>query len=296
MNFLKKPGVFYFFLVLALLFSPLSGYAATIAGTITHLSGPLFAKKVDGSLKILSTKSIIEQGDTLVSEKDTYAQIKFVDNSEITLRPNSQLKIDSFSFDEAKPAEDSMVFSLIKGGLRSITGLLGKRNNARFALKTPTATIGIRGTIFIAEYVPDEDKALAASSVYRQTSLAAVSPALLGNGQTHTTISDAPVEPIVMRDVLSRQLALATPVPGAKVPGLYVQVLDGMIHLTNGGGTQNFTAGQFGFASSFQQLPIVLPSNPGIQFVPPVSFSSSTGENSANNSNAKSNNVDCEVR
>ncbi|GAB3548596.1 hypothetical protein GCM10027343_29180 [Noviherbaspirillum agri] len=141
-------------LLLASLLTAVSAWAGEVAGTVTHLSGPLLAKKADGTVMVLAQKSTVEQGDTLISEKETYARIKFIDNSEITLRPNSQLKIDSFAYDEAQPEKDSAAFSLIKGGLRAVTGLLGKRNKERVGVNTPTATIGIRGTIFIADYVP----------------------------------------------------------------------------------------------------------------------------------------------
>jgi hypothetical protein len=67
------------------------------------------------------------------------------------------------------------------------------------------------------------------------------------------------------------------PTPGLN-PGLYVQVLDGMINVTNGGGSQNFTAGQFGFTPGFNQPPVILPNNPGLQFTPPPSFSNTGGE------------------
>jgi hypothetical protein len=129
-------------------------WAGQVAGTVVHLSGPLMAKKADGSVKVLARKSEVEQGDTLVAEKGTYAQIRFIDNSEITLRPDTTFKIEAFAYDEAKPDADSASFSLVKGGLRSVTGLLGKRNKEKFSLKTPTATIGIRGTTFVAQYVP----------------------------------------------------------------------------------------------------------------------------------------------
>lgn len=127
--------------------------AGQVAGTVINLSGPLMAQKADGTVKVLAVKSEVEQGDTLVSEKKTYAQIKFVDNSEITLMPNTTFKVVAFAYDAGKPDGDSASFNLVKGGLRSITGLLGKRNKEKFQLKTPTATIGIRGTTFTAQTV-----------------------------------------------------------------------------------------------------------------------------------------------
>ncbi len=130
--------------------------AAQLAGTVVNLSGPLMAHKANGSIKVLALRSEVEQGDTLVSEKNTYAQIRLVDNSEITLRPGTTFKIEAFAYDVAKPEADNASFTLLKGGLRSITGLLGKRNKEKFLLKTPSATIGIRGTTFLAQYVASD--------------------------------------------------------------------------------------------------------------------------------------------
>jgi len=131
-----------------------SAWAAQVVGVVAHLSGPLLDRKADGSVKVLGPKSEVENGDTLVLEKNTYAQIRFVDNSEITLKPGTTFRIENFSYDAGKPETDSAAFDLVKGGLRSVTGLLGKRNKEKFSLKTPSATIGIRGTTFVAEFVP----------------------------------------------------------------------------------------------------------------------------------------------
>ena len=61
-------------------------------------------------------------------------------------------------------------------------------------------------------------------------------------------------------------------VKAGDVPGLYVQVIDGLIRVTNGGGSQVFTPGQFGYTPNFTQPPIILPSNPGMTFSPPPGF------------------------
>jgi hypothetical protein len=236
-------------LALALLcFAAFAG-AAQVAGTVMNLNGPLLAKKADGSAKILAVKSEVEQGDTLVTEKNTYALIKFIDNSEMTLRPGTTFTIDKFTFDADKADDDSASFTLIKGGLRSLTGLLGKRNKERFSMKTPAATIGIRGTTFIAQYVQ----------------------------------AGPPSPP-----------ALA---PGL-APGLHVHVIDGLIQLSNGGGAQQFSAGQFGYTPSFSQPPLIVPNNPGLRFTPPPAFSMTPAAAGSGGSGSagKSKTVDCEVR
>jgi len=276
-------------LFMAALLLAAQAWAAQVVGTVMNLSGPLLAKKADGSAKVLSVKSSVEQGDTLVSEKGTYARIKFIDNSEITLRPNSQLKIDDFSFEEDKPEKDSAAFNLVKGGLRAVTGTLGKRNKEKFGMNTPTATIGIRGTIFIAEYIAPDEEAVAA---YRMASMAA----LHAGSNIDASMSDAPM-PVPLQ-VLPLKLAQAPGLPGGggRPPGLYVQVLDGMISLSNRGGSQNFAAGQFGYTASVVQPPVVLPQNPGIRFTPPPAFSAGSDTQTGSSQPAKSDAVDCEVR
>ena len=252
--------------------------AAQVAGTVVQLSGPLMARKASGAVKILSLKSEVESGDTLVTEKNTYALVRFIDNSEITLKPSTTMKIDSYAFDNAKPDEDSANFSLVKGGLRSVTGLLGKRNKEKFELKTPSATIGIRGTTFIADYVPEEEqRGMASLQAWLNASTAALGDSVM------------PIAPL--------QLAQLPPQirPPAMPPGLYVHVIDGLINLSNKGGVQQFAAGQFGYTPNFSQPPAIVPRNPGIIFTPPPAFATPP-PNSGSATPPKSNAVECEVR
>lgn len=117
-------------------------------GQVTHLSGTLSAKRDDGSAKLLSVKSEVHEGDLLTTEAETYARIKFVDAAEVVLRPGTQLKISAYSFAEGKPQTDNVLLNMLKGGLRAVTGLIGKRNREAVNYSTVTATIGIRGTHF----------------------------------------------------------------------------------------------------------------------------------------------------
>ncbi len=229
---------------------------AQVAGTVTQLSGPMMAKKADGKVKILSLKSEVEAGDTLVTEKNTYALVKFIDNSEITLKPGTTFVVEQFAYQADQPEGDQASFNLVKGGLRSLSGLLGKRSKEKFSLKTPVATIGIRGTYFTAEYIAAGGYAAPGSSLPKT----------------------------------------ASPTGPTLAPGLYTSVTTGQIVVSNPGGTLNFSAGQFGYTPSFKQPPVLLPTNPGIPFTPPPVFNASTGPSASNSTPGKSNNVDCEVR
>lgn len=130
-----------------------AAWAAPV-GTVVDLSGPLLARKADGGVKVLARRSVLEDGDTLVAEKHTYARLRFADDGEITLKPGTTFRIAHFAYDPARPEGDSAAFELVRGGVRSVTGRLGKRNRDRFALKTPAASVGVHGTTFIVEYLP----------------------------------------------------------------------------------------------------------------------------------------------
>jgi len=136
---------------IALAFTAGSAGALASTGTVTQLSGTLSVKKADGSVRILSQKSQIESGDTVNTERESFAQIKFSDGAQLTLKPNTAVKIENFKYSEEKPQEDSFLYSLVKGGLRAVTGIVGKRSRDKYQLGTATATIGIRGTTLSAD-------------------------------------------------------------------------------------------------------------------------------------------------
>ncbi|WP_414646098.1 FecR family protein [Burkholderia sp. LMU1-1-1.1] len=257
-----------------------ASWAAQVAGTITQLSGPLLAKKADGAVRVLSLRSEVESGDTLMTEKNTYALVKFVDNSEITLKPGTTFKVENFAFDAGKPDGDQASFSLVKGGLRSVTGLLGKRNKEKFSMKTPSATIGIRGTTFIADLVEPSAEAVAAREAYLMASTASL---------------DALAQPL--QPLMLAQGPVLPPPSSPQLPaGLYVQVLDGLINVSNTAGAQQFSAGQFGYTRSTLTPPVIIPTNPGLKFLPPPTFVINTSASGSGSGAPKAATVDCEVR
>lgn len=123
-----------------------SAAAQQEAARVTHLAGTLSSQKADGQKRLLGVDSTIVAGEMLTTEQGTYARLKFSDGAEVVMRPNSQLKIDDYKFNQAKPEQGSLVLSMLRGGLRAITGLIGKKKPQNVRVATPTATIGIRGT------------------------------------------------------------------------------------------------------------------------------------------------------
>lgn len=122
---------------------------ARAEGTLTHMSGSVSVQKVDGSVTVGAAGTKIGVGDTLVTGSRSYVRMEMTDGGEMVLRPESQLLLQSYAFTDEKRSEDSLVMRMIKGGMRTVTGLISKRGNRdAYQLITPTATIGIRGTQF----------------------------------------------------------------------------------------------------------------------------------------------------
>ena len=117
-------------------------------GTVAHVAGTLSAKKADGSTRVLQPRSQVGTGDTLSTEKESHAQINFSDGAQVTLKPSSSFRVDNFAFAKETPKEDSFLTTVLTGGLRMVTGLVGSRSRSKFSMGTATATIGIRGTTF----------------------------------------------------------------------------------------------------------------------------------------------------
>ncbi len=134
--------------VLVLLLALLPEAALALAGEITHLAGTVVARRADGQSRILSVKSQVNEGDLLVSAQNSFFRVKFTDGGEVVLRGGTQFRIDAYRYEENDPGGDSFVVSLLKGGMRSVTGLLTRRNPGKASYVTKTATIGIRGTHF----------------------------------------------------------------------------------------------------------------------------------------------------
>jgi hypothetical protein len=90
------------------------------------------------------------ESDTLIETKNgSAALLKFADGQVVTMQANSIFKVREYRYDPKRIGNSSAVFSMFQGGMRFITGLIGKLNHQSFRLSTPNVTIGIRGTEFM---------------------------------------------------------------------------------------------------------------------------------------------------
>jgi hypothetical protein len=224
-------------------------------GSVTNLSGTLSVLRADGSVRILSRKSEIQSGDTLSTQYDSYAQVRFADGAQITLAPNTTIKVESFRFIEDEPEKDSLVLSMVKGAVRGVTGLVGKRGDARaYQFKTASATLG----------VPD---VLAGRS------------GCAGAGRRPCPDTEAVVR-VSAVDIRGTSFSVADcsgaslsegPCKGLE-PAVYVSVTNGELLAANDAGSANLGAGQSAAIDSAERRPRFLSADPGLQFTPSASF------------------------
>jgi hypothetical protein len=112
-------------------------------GKVLASSGSAQAQAAAGGLRALAPGAAVERGDTLVTGADGNLQVRFVDDALLMVRPNSRIRVDDY---RAEGNTLHSVLSLIAGGIRTLTGRIGKARRDAYLLNTPTATIGVRGT------------------------------------------------------------------------------------------------------------------------------------------------------
>ena len=128
--------------------------AQTSAGTVMVVTGRVVAIDLQGRERELQKGGDVFPGDRVVTADAALAQIRMLDGGYLSIRSSTEMSIEKFVHDEKNQSNSSIVLGLIKGGLRSITGLVGRNNPAAYQVRTSTATIGIRGTDHEPMFIP----------------------------------------------------------------------------------------------------------------------------------------------
>jgi hypothetical protein len=174
MNFCQRSAVA---LAVAACF-PAAGHAAGVA-RVDFAVGNVTAVAPNGRTRGLTRGSEIEVGDT-VNTQQGRAQLRFQDGAFMSLQPETSFKIDEFRFAEQGAGKDGIAMSLLKGGMRTITGLIGRANRQNYKFRTAVATIGIRGTEYAVRYTNSIEVFCAGGSIEIQNEAGTL---VLGTGQ-----------------------------------------------------------------------------------------------------------------
>ena len=126
-------------------FAPL-GAAKERVGAAVFARGAATASLGD-EIRLVGPATPIHEHEVLTTGKDSFVIVEFDDGTEMTLRPNTVFRIDDYA---DRDGEESMRFNLFKGGVRTISGRVAEREPEAFELRTPVATLALRGTDFSA--------------------------------------------------------------------------------------------------------------------------------------------------
>ena len=132
--------IFGFFLTLSYLYANIATVVDSVGDSTLLRAGKI--------IKVVA-KLQLKEHDYIKTGKNAKVKIFFADNTAISLGKNTSFKIDSYLY---TGKEDSNAkFNVVKGFFKTVTGKISKIAPDKFKLKTKTATIGIRGTVFGAE-------------------------------------------------------------------------------------------------------------------------------------------------
>lgn len=138
--------------------APFVSFAQSV-GTIRQVHGNVISRKADGSSIPLKAGDQIRPGDVVEAGPGSEALLATNDGGAIAIRPTALIDFKKYSTDEN--SQPGVVIRLMRGGLRILTGWVGKAHRDQWRLETPTATIGIRGTDY-EPYVIDASMAASA--------------------------------------------------------------------------------------------------------------------------------------
>jgi hypothetical protein len=128
---------------------------AEVVGHFSQVEGPVDLLK-QGKLPALTAKTEggLEPGDVIRTKSQGRAQVKFVDDSVLTIAPGSMVAIETYMYDGAK-GERKAVLQVFRGMVQSVVSRLFKTQEPDFIMKTHTAVLGVKGTKWFALLGPN---------------------------------------------------------------------------------------------------------------------------------------------
>lgn len=129
----------------ACLLLALAGSAAA-RGYVHELTGTATVRSTPTAQQPLRVGDIVDAGQTIVTEPNSSAIIKFEDGQVMALGQRSSFAIREYAYNKQQVSASRAAFELLRGGLRFITGVIGSTNRNAVRITAGNATIGIRGT------------------------------------------------------------------------------------------------------------------------------------------------------
>jgi hypothetical protein len=158
---MRKSAFFWVVLViLAFQVGMLTSAQAEVAGRLTQVEGRVDILR-GGKLPAVAVKlnDGVQIGDIIRTKSLSKAQVTFVDNSTMTISPESRVGIEAYMFDSSKNKRNAVV-QLFQGLAHVAVSKLFKAAEPDFVVKTQTAIMGVRGTDFGVRIYPNSSDVL----------------------------------------------------------------------------------------------------------------------------------------
>src|SRR5436853_1108137 len=137
--------------VVAFAMAMLFAGGALAAGVVQSMKGDVKAGPVGQAAAPVAVNQRLMSGTAVTTGPEAQAVLRFDDGQQVVLNQNTEFRIVDFRYDASDV--DRTVFDLVRGALRMASGAIAGRNRQVVALRTPQATIGIRGTDFMVALV-----------------------------------------------------------------------------------------------------------------------------------------------
>jgi hypothetical protein len=128
----------------------------SVAATAQFVSGTVTLVAPDGNREPVERGKELHAGETLLTGDDGRIHLRFEDGGFVSLIPNSEFRIEAYAYSGTLDGTERLSMRLLKGGLRTMTGRIGKLAQEAYEMATRAATIGIRGTEYTLLYQPDD--------------------------------------------------------------------------------------------------------------------------------------------
>ncbi len=114
------------------------------AAKVVFVEGEVTILGTNGKRRPAQVGDTIFEGDSLITAANGELHLDMEDGGYMSVRPNTKMRIAKY---QAKGDEnDTSVIGLLQGSFRAVSGWIGKFNQQKYVIRTPNATIGIRGT------------------------------------------------------------------------------------------------------------------------------------------------------
>ena len=112
-------------------------------GLVETISGSVIAVNKNKISRKLFQGNPVYIGDKVITGEDGFVRLQMIDDAILDLRCFSIMVIEDYALNTANRRS---ILNLLQGSLRKVTGKIGKMSQDVYELKTPVASVGVRGT------------------------------------------------------------------------------------------------------------------------------------------------------